>query len=234
VFDHIADEHVAILGTLIAFDGRQSGFRGLAAGMLRVGTRAVPVQRDTPPLHPARIAGSHCGPPWGSWWLGVRHGCNRGGRRFSDDVKLPYPASVRNCRNSANRMREMSCVVWVVNKTSSEVLMETLPIHVFRESFGPIVQLLNEYHVRYSMQQTRSGVPMNSTQVIELLQSAALWSALAAVVVAFIKGRSSRKIIITTKENTVVHAEGLSVEELTEVLKQAKNLTAIETSKDET
>jgi hypothetical protein len=112
--------------------------------------------------------------------------------------------------------------------------METLPIHVFRDSFGPIIKLLNENDFRYSMQQTRSGVPMNSSGVIELLQSAAMWSALAAVVVAFIKGRSSRKIIITTKENTVVHAEGLSLDELKEVLKQAKSLTAIETKNDET
>lgn len=111
--------------------------------------------------------------------------------------------------------------------------METLPIHVFRDSFEPIVRLLNENNIRYSMQEARSGVPMNSSGVIDLLQTAALWSALTAVVVAFIKGRSSRKIIITTKENTVVHAEGLSVDELKEVLKQAKSLTAIETKKDE-
>lgn len=110
--------------------------------------------------------------------------------------------------------------------------MDALPMHVFRNSLGPIVELLDEHQVRYSMQQIPSGVPMNSSRVIELLQSAAMWSALAAVVVAFIKGRSSRKIIITTKENTVVHAEGLSIEELKEVLKQAKNLTAIETKKD--
>jgi hypothetical protein len=46
-------------------------------------TRAVAVQTGTPPLYPARIAGSHFGPPWGSLWLRVRHGCNRGGRGFS-------------------------------------------------------------------------------------------------------------------------------------------------------
>jgi hypothetical protein len=43
----------------------------LPAGMLRVGTRAVAVQTGAPPLHSARIAGSHFGPPWGSWWLGA-------------------------------------------------------------------------------------------------------------------------------------------------------------------
>ena len=84
------------------------------------------------------------------------------------------------------------------------------------------------------MRDVRSGVPMASSGVIELLQSAAMRGALATVVVAFIKSRRSRKVIITTKDNTVVHAEGLSPEELEKVLAQAKRLTAIETEKGET
>jgi hypothetical protein len=58
----------------------------LAAGMLRVGTRAVVVQTGTPPLHPDRIVGSHFGPPWGSWWLGAGRCCNTGRRRLSTGV----------------------------------------------------------------------------------------------------------------------------------------------------
>jgi len=112
--------------------------------------------------------------------------------------------------------------------------MERLPIHLFKDSFGPFVTLLNEHHIKYTMRDVRSGVPMASSGVVELLQSAAMWGALATVVVAFIKSRRGRKVIITTNDNTVVHAEGLSPEELEKVLAQAKSLTAIETEKGET
>ena len=111
--------------------------------------------------------------------------------------------------------------------------METFPVHVFKDSFGPFITLLNKHHVKYTMREVRSGVPMASSGIIEVLQSAAMWGALATVIVAFLKSRRSRKVIITTKDNTVVHAEGLSPKELETVLAQAKNLTAIETEKDE-
>ena len=109
--------------------------------------------------------------------------------------------------------------------------METLPVHLFKDSFGPFLALLNEHQVKYQMREVRAGAPMASSGVIEIVQavgSAAMWGALATVVVAFIKSRRGRKVIITTKDNTVVHAEGLSPKELAQVLEKARNLTAID------
>ena len=112
--------------------------------------------------------------------------------------------------------------------------MESLPIHVFKNSFGPVIELLNEHKVQYMMRDQRSGVVMASSGVIEVvLQSVPLWGALAVVIVAFIKSRVSRKVIITLKDNTVVQAEGLSSEDLEKVLTRAKSLTAIDTEKDQ-
>lgn len=111
--------------------------------------------------------------------------------------------------------------------------MEALPVHVFKDSFGPFTALLNEHHVKYRMREVRSAAPMASSGVIELLSSAAMWGAVATVIVAFINTRRSRKVIITTKDNTIVHAEGLSLAELEKVLAQAKHLTAIQSEKDE-
>lgn len=113
--------------------------------------------------------------------------------------------------------------------------METLPVHVYKASFGPFLALLNEHYVKYQMRDVRSGVQMASSGVIEIVQAVgnvAMWGALAAVIVAFLKARSSRKVIITTKDNTVIHAEGLSPKELEAVLAQAKSLSAIETKND--
>jgi hypothetical protein len=115
--------------------------------------------------------------------------------------------------------------------------MESLPIHLFKDSFVPFVQLLDEHGVKYQMRQVRAGVPMASSGVLEVMQAvgnAAMWGALATVVVAFINSRRGRKVIITTKDNTVLHVEGLSMAELERVLEHAKNLTAIDPGKGNT
>jgi hypothetical protein len=112
--------------------------------------------------------------------------------------------------------------------------MESIPVHLFKDSFGPFVQLLNEHGLKYQMRQVRAGVPMASSGVLEVMQAvgnAAMWGALATVVVAFINSRRGRKVVIATKKNTVVHAKGLSTAELERVLEHAKNLTAIDPGK---
>lgn len=114
--------------------------------------------------------------------------------------------------------------------------MDTLPVHLFKDSFGPFLALLNEHQVKYQMREVRSGVPMASSGVIEIVQAvgnAAMWGALATVLVAFINSRRGRKVIITTKDNTAVHTEGLSPKELEQVLRHAKSLTAIDPNKNQ-
>jgi hypothetical protein len=60
--------------------------------------------------------------------------------------------------------------------------------------------------------------------------NSAIWGALALVLIAFIKSRHGRKVIITTRDNTVILAEGLSTKELEKVLELAKSLTAIDSN----
>jgi Effector Associated Constant Component 1 len=112
--------------------------------------------------------------------------------------------------------------------------MNILPVHLFKDSFGPFLTLLNEHGIQYQMREVRAGVPMASGGTLELVQAvgnAAFWASLATVVVAFINSRRGRKVIITTKDGTVVHAEGLSPSELEQVLQKALNLTAIDPNK---
>ena len=110
--------------------------------------------------------------------------------------------------------------------------MDTLPIHVFKDSFGPVLELLNEHNIKYQMNQTRSGDVMASSGILEIILSPAMWGSLATIVVMFIKAKHGRKVVITTKDNKVIHAEGLTKEELEPILKEAKNLAAIDTGKD--
>lgn len=110
--------------------------------------------------------------------------------------------------------------------------MTTLQAHVFKDSFKPFVELLNKHQVRYQMMEMRAGVPMASSGVIEIMQAvgaASVWASLAAVLVAFIKSRASRKVIITTKDNTVIHAEGLTAKELERILGMAASVAVIDT-----
>ena len=63
---------------------------------------------------------------------------------------------------------------------------------------------------------------------MQALAPTALWTGLAAVLVAFIKARSGRKVIITQEDNTIVQAEGYSVGDLQQILKLAKSAAAID------
>jgi len=106
-------------------------------------------------------------------------------------------------------------------------------MHVFKESFCPVVGLLNEHDVQYQMHETRSGAVMAASGVLEIILSPAMWNALATVVVMFIKSKHGRKVIITTKDNKIIHAEGLTKEELEPILKEAKSLAAIDPKKSD-
>ena len=109
--------------------------------------------------------------------------------------------------------------------------METLPVHLFKESFGEILELLNEHDVKYRMREVRMNVPIASGATLEIIQAVgnvAMWGSLATVIVAYIKSRRGRKVIITTKDGTIVHAEGLSHSELNDLLEKASNLTVFD------
>jgi hypothetical protein len=70
-------------------------------------------------------------------------------------------------------------------------------------------------------------------EVMQAVGNAAMRGALATVIVAYINARRSRKAIITTNENTVVHVEGISTEEIEWILTHAKNLTAFDPDSEE-
>jgi len=111
--------------------------------------------------------------------------------------------------------------------------METLPIHVFKDSFRPILKLLNEHEIKYQMRETRAGQVMAAGGVLEIILSPAMWGALATIVVAFIKYKNDREVIITMKDNKIIHAKGLTKAELELILKEAKNIAAIDTNKSD-
>lgn len=106
--------------------------------------------------------------------------------------------------------------------------MNTLAIHVFKDSFNPIIELLDENDLAWSMREQRPELVMSSSGIIEVALNASAWVSIASVLIAFIKARHGRKVMITTEENQVIHAEGLTPKELEKVLEKADWVVAID------
>lgn len=112
--------------------------------------------------------------------------------------------------------------------------IQSVRINVFKGSREPFLSLLREHGIEYEEHAPPIGVVFAAGEWVEVAKSTAVFGSLAAVVVAFLKHRHGRKVIITTKDNTVVHAEGLTHKELEKVLELASNVTAIDRGTDET
>ena len=113
--------------------------------------------------------------------------------------------------------------------------ISVLHVALYKDSRDQFISLLKEHGVSHEEMMPRANVVMASGFMVEILQSSAPWAAsLAAVIIAFLKNRRSRKVIITKSDNTVVHCEGLSQKEIESVLLKSKSLAAIDTMKNET
>ena len=92
--------------------------------------------------------------------------------------------------------------------------MDALPIHVFKDSFYPVLELLNENEIKYQIREQRSGTLMASSGVIEIIVNASIWVSLASVLIAFIKAKNNREVTITTEDNQIIHSKGINSKKL--------------------
>lgn len=111
--------------------------------------------------------------------------------------------------------------------------ISVLRVNLFKDSHEPFLALLQEHGVAYEELLLKANTPMAAGFVVEILQTSAPWAAaLATVVCAFLKNRSSRKVMVTMKDGSVVHCEGLGEEDVARVLEHARNMAAIETKSE--
>jgi hypothetical protein len=106
-----------------------------------------------------------------------------------------------------------------------------IEITLFRDSYEPFIALLQEGNIEFSERPPQVGVVMNSGLQIACVVTAGL----VRVILAYLKAQQSRKVIITTKGNAVVHfeAEGLSQPALGRLIAQTRNIAVIETKRKE-
>jgi len=108
----------------------------------------------------------------------------------------------------------------------------SIRVHLHKNSCKPFTDLLNENGVEFIERRPSPGVIMNAGQIVEILnalQIPSIAASLATVICAFVKARSSRKLIITTNDNQIIHAEGYNEKEIQRLLQNIKNITAIDT-----
>ena len=109
--------------------------------------------------------------------------------------------------------------------------MSSLPVHVFKDSAASFTEALSANGIEFSRRIQLAEGPMAAGWIVDVfsvLKDPAPWAALAAVLVAWLKAKSSRKVIVTTENNEVIHTEGLSVADTLKVLERAKNVAVIE------
>jgi hypothetical protein len=127
---------------------------------------------------------------------------------------------------------------YIRNSEVSLMVAIVLPILVLqvtlsKDSKEPFLALLQQYSVAHEEMMLKANVLMGLS-FVDIVKDAGPWAnALAMVIWAYLEKCRSRKVIITTKDNTVVHCEGLSQSEIESVLRHAESMTAIETQQDE-
>jgi hypothetical protein len=102
-------------------------------------------------------------------------------------------------------------------------------ISLIGKNAGTLLTDLDAAGVEYESRPPQSGVIMNSGDVIKILEVTI--PAVAAVIVAWIKYAPTRKVMITTKENSILQAEGRSVAEVEQLLTSAKSIMVMDGKK---
>ena len=107
---------------------------------------------------------------------------------------------------------------------------DSLRFTLFKGSEASFLHALDDAKLRYRKHEPAPGIVMASGTAIEIVQTLATSGAIAAVLVAWLKARASRKIILNTSTKEVVHLEGYSVREIEALLPLVKSATAIDTA----
>ena len=112
--------------------------------------------------------------------------------------------------------------------------METVSVLrfvLFKNSEKSFLSALDREGISHGRVQQFSAQPQASgiVESISAISEAMPWNSIAKVMVAWIEARKSRKIIITTEDNTVIHAEGYSINDIKKILPKTKNITVIDT-----
>ena len=102
-------------------------------------------------------------------------------------------------------------------------------IALFKDSRVSFLQNLSEADISFEELRPMPGNIMASATYVAVAQTAAVASAVAAVLVTWLKARASRRVILTLKDKQIIQLDGYSVEEVKELLNMTEVATVIDT-----
>lgn len=103
--------------------------------------------------------------------------------------------------------------------------MDRVRIVLFKDSEKSFTDSLASANIKFSRIIQLSEAPMAAgfaIEVLNTLQSASPWAALAAVCIQWIRSKHGREIQVTTQDNQIFHGKNLTEGEFEKVLSQAK------------
>ena len=102
-------------------------------------------------------------------------------------------------------------------------------IALFKDSRASFLKDLSEAGIDFEESQPIPGRIMASATYVAIAQIAAVSGAVATVLVAWFKARASRKVILTLKDQKIVHLEGYSAKEVEALLKITESVAVVDT-----
>lgn len=114
--------------------------------------------------------------------------------------------------------------------------MAKLEIQLFTESHKSFVDTLDSQGIEYSRRIQLSDMPTTAGMTIEVISAIAQatpWGALAVAIIAWLHSKKSRKVSILKEDDTIIHLEGYSADEVERLIEKAKFITVEESSKEE-
>ncbi len=113
----------------------------------------------------------------------------------------------------------------------------SIRVYLFKEGSHEFLNMVEGALIKYERKSLFSpGTVVASGEVIEIIKAiggASIIPSLAAVIVQWLKNKSSRKIIIQTMSKEIIHLEGYNIEEVEKALEIAESFSVIQTSRDE-
>ena len=106
-------------------------------------------------------------------------------------------------------------------------------VALFKDSEASFLQALEEAGIAYEKAQPRVGSVMAAGALVTMAQTAAVAGPVAGVLVAWLKARASRKVILSLRGNKVVYLEGYSVQQVKELLPQVEHMSVVDTKPSE-
>lgn len=109
--------------------------------------------------------------------------------------------------------------------------MSVISLRVFRDSATSITAAMSDAGVHHSRRIQLSQGPVAAGWAYEVFSAsnAVPWGAFAVVLVAWLRARASRKVLITLRNGETRHIEGYSASDVAALLAQAREVAAIDT-----